>query len=93
MATSLQWISCSYLYGQLAFGQVFDEFGDEGARARGRVENFHVLVAQRLPKCWKVRCVGGFDHKAHDLVGGVDDAQAVGGLGVVGAVKVFVERL
>ena len=34
-----------------------------------------------------------FNHEAHDLVGGVHDAQAVRGLGVINFVKILVNGL
>ena len=37
--------------------------------------------------------VGGADHEVDDLVGGIDDAEPVGGFGVVRLVKVFVHAL
>ena len=73
--------------------QVFDQLGDEGARAGGGVEDFHALVAQRLAEVLEDQMVGALDHEAHDLIRRVDHAQAVGGLGVVGVVEILVERL
>ena len=41
----------------------------------------------------KDEVIGGLDHKAHDLVGRVDDAQPIRAGGVVGLVEVLVDGL
>ena len=65
----------------------------EGAGAGGRVENLHVVVGQAAPEVLLQQVVGAPDDEVHHLVGSVDHAQAVGGGGVVGLVKVFVDGL
>lgn len=45
-----------------------------------------------LPK-WVAQQVGAFDHEADDLVGGIDNAQPVGGLGIVDLVEAFIDDL
>ena len=48
---------------------------------------------KRLAKMFEAQMVGRFNHKTHNFVGRVDNAQAVGGFGVVRFVEVFVEHL
>jgi hypothetical protein len=79
------------LFGLAA--EVLQQLADVGAGARGRVEDVHVAVDQVLAEVGFAQPVGAVDHEAHDLVGGVDHAQAVGGLGVVDLVEVLVDDL
>ena len=72
---------------------MLDQFGDEGAGAGGRIEDFHVLVDQRLAEVLLAQPVGALDHEAHDLVRRVDDAEAVGLLLVVDLVEILVDGL
>ena len=58
--------------------EVLDQFGDEGAGAGGGIEDFHLLVDQRLAEMLLAQPVGALDHEAHDLVRRVDHAEAVG---------------
>ena len=51
------------------------------------------LVDQVLAEVLLAQPVGALDHEAHDLVGRVDHAQPVGGLGVVDLVEVLVDDL
>jgi hypothetical protein len=73
--------------------KVLQQLADVGAGARGRVEDVHVAVDQVLAEVLFTEPVGAVDHEAHDFVGGVDHAQAVGGLGVVDLVEVLVDDL
>lgn len=73
--------------------KVLQQFADVGARTGGRVEDIHVLIDQVLAEVLLAQPVSTVDHEAYDFVGGVDHAQAVGGLGVVDLVEVFVDDL
>ena len=73
--------------------KVLHQLADEGAGAGGRVEDLHVLVDQVLAEVLFAEPVGAVDHEAHDLVGRIDHAQPVGGLGVVDLVEVLVDDL
>jgi hypothetical protein len=95
MATSLACSSWLVLVRQL-FGlaaEVLQQLADVGAGARGRVQDVHVAVDQVLAEVGFTEPVGAVDHEAHDLVGRVDHAQAVGGFGVVDLVEVLVDHL
>ena len=89
----MAWISLRYLYSRRSVRQVVDEAGDEGAGAGGRVEDLDVVVGQGAPEVLLQQVVGAADDEVDDLVGGVDDAEAVGGGGVVGLVEVLVDGL
>ena len=73
--------------------EVLEQLADEGAGAGGRVEDLDVVVDQVAAEVLLAQPVGAFDHEAHDLVRRVDDAQPVGGLGVVDLVEVLVDDL
>ena len=51
------------------------------------------LVDQVPAEVFLAKPVGAVDHEAHDLVRRVDNAQPVGGLGVVDLVEVLVDDL
>ena len=71
--------------------KMFQQFADEGSGASGRIEDVHVFVDQVFAKVFFGEPVRAVYHKAHDLVRRVHHTQAVGGLGVIDFVKVFVD--
>jgi hypothetical protein len=73
--------------------EMLRQLANESARAGGRVEDVHILVDQVLAKVLFAQPVGTVDHDAHDLIGGVDDAQPVCRLAVVDLVEVLVNDL
>ena len=72
---------------------MIDQVGNEGAGARGRVQDLHVIVGQGLAEVLPQQVVGAPDDEVHHLVGGIDHAQAVGGGGIVGFIKILVDGL
>ena len=91
MACSSSGYLCLQLGGLAA--EVFDQLADEGAGAGGGIEDVDVLVDQVAAEVLLAEPVGAVDHEADDLVRRVDDAEPIGGLGVVDLVEVLVDDL
>ena len=71
--------------------EMLQHLADERAGAGGGVEDLDVFVDQVSPEVLLAELVGAFDHEADDLVRRVDDAEAVGGFGIVDLVEVLVD--
>ena len=76
--------------GRLA-AEVFQHLTDKRAGSGGGVEDFHVLVDEISLEMFLAQVVGAFDHEADDFIRRVDDAQSIGGLGVIDLVEVLVD--
>ena len=78
---------------QLVRRDVIDDIADEGSGAGGGIQDFHATVFQHLAKVFVQQVVCAVDHEAHDLIGGIDHAQAVSFFGIVAFVKCFIDHL
>ena len=78
---------------QFVFADMVDEVANEGAGAGGGIEDLHAGVFQHLAKVFLQEVIRTLDHEAHDFVGRVDHAEAIGFFGVVTFVKVFIDDL
>ena len=72
---------------------MLQHLADEGAGPRRRIEDLDALVDQRAAEMLAAEPVRPLDHEAHDLVGRIDHAEPVGGLGIVDLVEILVDRL
>ena len=73
--------------------KVLQQFANKSTRPRGGVQNIDAWVDQVFAEVLFTQPVGAVNHEAHDLIGRIDHAQAVSGLGVVDLVEVLVNDL
>jgi hypothetical protein len=72
---------------------MLEELADEGPGSGRRIEDVDVAVDEIPTEVLLAQPIGALDHEADDLVGRIDDPQAVRGLYVIDLVEVLVDRL